>query len=219
MKKAILSICFVLLFSFTPVRAEIIQIGLTGQVNYITDPCNLLENVVHQGDLITGFYIYNSLTPDSEPSENIGFYQHSTAPYGMSLTIGSLVFQTDWTNVDFSIGILNNYFYNYDQYSVTSHNNLPLNNGVTVDGIGLSLDDPSVGAAISSVALPLTAPDLSKWPSKVLWVDGSMYPFTCELQFYINGHVTSAYLIPEPTTLILLVTGGLLLNRRRFKKG
>ena len=86
-----------------------IKIGLTGQVYHVNDPCNLLENGVHQGDSITGFYIYDSSTLNSSVEDSVGIYEHTCAPYGMSLTIGGLTFQTDWTNVDLSMIIWNNY--------------------------------------------------------------------------------------------------------------
>ena len=79
---------------------------------------------------ISGFYIYDSATPDSDSSVYHGSYQHTTTPYGMSLAIGNLTFQTDPLNVDFVIGLTNNYYDEpWDYYTVTSYNNLQLNNG------------------------------------------------------------------------------------------
>jgi hypothetical protein len=221
MKKVILSIGLVLFFSFTPAQAYLIKIGLTGQVDYVDDPYNLLENGVHQNDLITGFYLYDSATPNSEPSVEFGIYKHTSTPYGMSLTIRSLIFQTNPTNVDFVISLTNNYSGgSWDSYGVTSYNNLTLDNGVSIDRLHWQLDDYS-GTALSSDALPITPPDLSQWQSNLLSVRGGMYPFPpdgTKTLFGINGHVTSVYLVPEPTSFILLATGALLLKRRSFKK-
>jgi hypothetical protein len=218
MRRVIITIGLVALFSpCMPVRAELIKIGLAGQVDYIDDPYSLLENGVHQGDSITGFYIYDSETPDSDPSIYIGFYQHWTAPYGMSLTAGSLTFQTDPTNVNLEIGLTNNYEGDPpDHYTVTGHNNLALANGVSIDNLHWQLDDYS-GTALSNDALPLTAPDLSRWQSNSLSVSGGMYPFPLEgdkTLFRISGQVTSVWLIPEPASLLIFGLGGILLRKR-----
>jgi hypothetical protein len=220
MKKAILSsIGLVLLLSFTPIKAEIITIGLTGLVDNVNDPCNLLGGGVTEGAQITGFYIYDSTTPDTNPLPIYGTYSHSSAPYGISLTIVSVIFQTDPLKVKFSVGVANDNQGN-DSYSIISYNNLTLANGVTVDNLSWDLVD-NLGTAISTTDLPITPPDLSKWPFNDLYIFGGIggTPPCFDEPFQINGHVTSVYLVPEPATLILLVTGGLLLNRRRFKKG
>jgi hypothetical protein len=210
-----------LLSPFAPVQAEQIKIGLTAQVSYIDDPYNLLDNGVNQGDWITGFYIYDSETPDSDSSVYHGSYRHTTTPYGMLLAIGNLTFQTDPIHVNFGIGITNNYYDEpWDYYTVTSYNNLQLNNGVLVDRLHWQLDDYP-GTALSSDALPLTAPDLSKWQSNNLSIFGGMYPFPpdgSKTLFQINGTVTSVYLIPEPATIVLFVIGTSLFYRRNFKK-
>ena len=98
----------VLCFSSASVRAEIITIGLTGVVDTVYDSYNLLENKIHVGDIITGFYTYDSLTSNSAtyPAYE-GAYQYTTAPYGMSLTVAGVTFQTDPANVDFGLYILN----------------------------------------------------------------------------------------------------------------
>jgi hypothetical protein len=207
-----------LLFVFCPAGwAEIIEIGLIGQVDYVDDPYNLLENAVYQGDSITGYYIYDSETPDSEPSIYDGIYRHTSALYGMSLTAGSLTFQTDPTSVDFVIGLTDNYYGDPpDFYGITSYNNLPLINGVSIDNLHWQLRDYS-GSALSSDALPLTAPNLSQWQSNMLSISGGLYPFPPgeKTLFRINGHVTSVWLIPEPATLFLFGLAGLFLRNRK----
>ncbi len=219
MKKLISTIIlFFLLFSFTPAQAEIITIGFTGLVDSVDDPYNLLENSIHQNDPITGFYIYDSATPDSEPSIYDGIYEHTTTPYEMYLIAGSLTFQTNLANVNLIIGLTNNYYGEpWDHYSVTSYNNLVLYNGVSVDRLHWQLDDYP-GTALSSDVLPTTPLDLSQWQTNRLSISGGMYPFPSPQEktlFGINGHATSVYLIPEPTTFLLVGIGGLFLRKRR----
>jgi hypothetical protein len=212
MRRVILTIgCLVLFFSFTPVKAEIIQIGLTGLVDSVNDPYNLLENGVHQNDSITGFYIYDSETPDSTPELTWnGLYEHTAVPYGMSLTIGEITFQTDTTDVDFVVWIENDFDGTIkDRYRITSYNNLPLN-GLCIDRLSWFLDDYS-GDAISTKELPNTPPDLSAWQSNTLIITGPSGSET----FEIIGHVTDVWLIPEPATLFLFGLGGLLLRKRK----
>ena len=146
-------------------QAEIIKIGFTGKVDYIDDLYNLLDGKVHQNQSITGFYIYDSSTSDSEPSIYGGLYQYTTEPYGMSITISDLTFQTDFSLVDFQIGLSNNYNEeSYDSYSVTSYNNLKINNNVSIDRLNWQLEDYT-GTALSSDLLLKTPPNLLKWQS------------------------------------------------------
>lgn len=210
---------FLLLLITTPFlcHANIIEIGFTGLVDSVGDEYNLLEGAVQTGNSISGFYIYNSDTPDSEPdNENLGFYEHWTSPFGMTVTIGDLTFQTDSTNVDFAIGLYDNYNSSADFCAVTSLNNLDLDDGLSIDGLHWQLDDPN-GTALSSDILPLTPPDLSKWQGNALSISGGMYPFPSpgeKTLFGINGHVTDVWLVPEPATLLLLGLGGFLLRKR-----
>ena len=220
MQKKISIILMMLLF-LMPVlcQAELIQIGFSGIVDSVTDPYNLLENGVQTGNSISGSYIYDSETPDSEPSVYVGLYQHTTSPYGISLTIGTLTFQTDPANVNFVISTSNNYDgATLDVYGTASYNNLELDNGTIVDEFGLRFDDYS-GAALSSDALPLTPLNLLQWEDNGFGIYGSGYPIPPiegdkSVPFSIIGHVDSVWLIPEPTTLLLFGLGGLFLRRR-----
>jgi len=196
--------------------AEQIKIGLVGYVESIDDPYSLLKNGVHQGDSITGFYLYD-LNPDAYVYY-AGAYKYTSTPYGMSLTLGGLTFQTDPTNVDFMISIVNGIPSggSGDNYIVESYNNLFLSNDVHIERILWQLTDYSY-TAISSEELPDVPPDLSAWQYDNFTVSGGRggTPPCFDEIFQINGHVTSVYLIPEPATLLLLGTGGLLLRKRR----
>jgi len=144
-------------------RAEIVTIQLTAEVTYLDDLGDLLEGKVHVGDIITGSYSYDSDTPDSSPSSSLGTYRHYTPPYGINLSIGGFVFQTDPDNVNFVLQVSDGYI-GGDSYTIRSDNNLPLSNWVEVDHIWWQLDDYS-GTALSSDALPITPPVLTDWPN------------------------------------------------------
>lgn len=216
-----LAIVFVLCFSLAPVRAELITIDLTAVVDSVYDEYNLLENKIHAGDTITGFYTYDSSALDLDPDlPDLGRYKFSTSPSGMSLTVGGLTFQTNQANIDFLIGVENNLGGDlHDYYGVTSYSNLQVGDGVSVNRLFWHLDEYS-GTAISADTLPLIPPDLLKWQDNILSIDGGQYsnPRKCEdPTFVIYSHVTDVYLVPEPVSLCLLAFGGLLM-RRNCKK-
>jgi hypothetical protein len=191
-----------------------ITIGLTAHVDSVSDQYNLLENKIHQGDTITGFYKYDTTTSDTNPSTIYGTYLYPSAPYGVALTIGSLAFETDPLNVKFLVGIANNNQGN-DSYSIISYNNLALANDVIVDLISWDLTD-NLGAAISTTDLPIIPPDLLKWPFNNLYISGGIggTPPCYEKTFNIGAEVTSAFLIPEPMSLLLFGLGIALIRNR-----
>jgi len=210
MKRGIISIIICALsFWALPARAELVTIQITGEVDFVGDPYLYFEGKIKTGDLITGTYTYDLSTPDLYPlSLQSGVYEHFAPPCGVSLTVSCLEFQTDPTSVNFSIGIVNDYP-PVDNYGFISYNNLPLSNGVTVDLIVWELEDPS-GKAISSDTLPTTAPILDDWQLNRLGIYGPPRGNS----FGIVAHVTSAVLIPEPATMLLLGLGLLLLRKR-----
>jgi hypothetical protein len=209
---AILVLCA---FSFNT-SASIITIGIEATVNGVNDSRNLLEGKVTVGSTITGFYIYDSLAQDEYPEMlDWSVYRFATNPYGISLTVGDTTFQTDPANINLTIGISND-FQNEDGYGVGSRNNLMLANGTIVDKISWDLID-NLGTAISNTDLPVIPPDLSKWSLNNLVISGGIggnYPIY-EKSFAINAQVTSAYLIPEPVSLMLFGFGLLVLRKHK----
>lgn len=207
-KAEILTAIFVVLCLWTGnLRAGLITIYLTAEVTYVDDHADLLEGKVTIDDIITGSYSYDSDTPDTNPSDTVGDYWHYNTPYGINLSAGSLVFQTDPDNVHFLVEVCNNHIPPPDGYLLRSYNNLPLSNWVHVERISWQLDDYS-GTALSSAALPTTPPVLEDWERNYLQIT-----FGYKGSSYILARVTSA--IPEPATILLLVLGSLVLTRRR----
>lgn len=207
-KAKILTALFVVLSLWSGnLRAGLITIYLTAEVTYVDDFDNLLEGKVTAGDIITGSYSYDSDTPDDNPMSSAGAYFHYSPPYGISLSVGGLVFQTDPDNVEFLIGI-DNGTYGTDTYGLRSYNNLPLSNGVEIEYIHWQLDDLTL-TALSSDALPTTPPVLEDWQ----YDRGLLIKFGFYGESSIMARVTSA--VPEPATILLLALGSLLLTRRR----
>jgi hypothetical protein len=73
-----------------------------------------------------------------------------------------------------------------------------------------------MSAAISSTELPLTPPDLSAWQYNDVSFGGGRYPVHPEdkVLYEVRGHITSMYLIPEPTTLLILGLGAISVRLR-----
>jgi hypothetical protein len=210
--KIIVGIVFavVLFFACSFVQAELITIALTGQVYMLDDAQHVFGGQIHYGDTITGTYTYDTSTPNSEQSTSEGVYWHYSAPYGVSFTVDGFNFRTDSDNVLFSVGIGDNIPTLGDIYSFDSHNNLPLSNGVSVNNIAWQLTDSSK-SALSSDALPTTAPNLANWDMDYgLNVSGGSLNNN---YFHLVANITSATVVPEPATLLLMVSGLLLLRK------
>lgn len=101
-------------------RAAAIKIGFAGAISSVYDPCGLLEGKVTTDTLIAGYYIYESLTPDTNPATTVGDYWHTSAPCGIYANAGNLVFQTNSTDVDFLVEMVNNHGSSQDDGYVIS---------------------------------------------------------------------------------------------------
>jgi hypothetical protein len=185
-----------------------ITIAIQADINAVSDPCGHLEGKITPGGLLTGYYTYESITGDSDPSSDGGEYLWNTSPFGIFLSGGGLDFQTDSGAVNFVIGILDN-FLNRDSYVVSSHENMPLENGTSVDEIFWQLEDSTM-LALDSDALPTDAPDLNAWDENYLYITGGPRG----MEFSFSAEVTSATVVPEPLSITLLVMGVFVIRTR-----
>ncbi len=201
--KIIARIVLAILFCFVcvPVRAEMITIAISGHVTLVDDSWGFLENKFHSGDVISGTYTYDSSALDSEPLDPAyGLYEYYNAPMGISMNIGEFNFRTNPNDVYFRIGITHLSGTNY--YSLFSTNNLPLPNGVEVYEIYWDLID-TTGTALNSDALPTIPPDLSLFKPSIT----CNFDILGHCSYLIRAEITSATLVPEPATLLLLMFG------------
>jgi hypothetical protein len=172
-----------------------ITIKIVATVTRISDSHNLLGGAIHANDTITGKYIYDTGVTDSEPDPNIGLYLYTSSPYGIEVNAGNFVFKTDSNNVYFAIAIYNNWsvygFPPEDDFDLGSLNNLPLSNGLLVTSLEWDLTD-TTATAISSDALPTTAPVLADWNSgQGVFIEGKS-PSNPSQTFDIWAYVTEA---------------------------
>ena len=187
-------------------KADLITIAISGQVTSVGDPSGHFGGQIHIDDTITGTYTYDSATLDSYPEDTTyAQYLNYSAMTGISLYVDGFNFGTNPNNVEVGVTIRNDDF-GEDRYTFGSNYNLPLPDGTSVQHLFWVLSDLT-GTALSSDALPLTAPDLNKWSYNSLYIGR-------DRDFGIFATVTSVVLVPEPATLILLAFSIAILKRR-----
>ena len=219
--------CILCIFSNVSSAAQI-TINISAEIEFVDDFGNILGGALNNGDMLSGSYTYESTTSDSNVLSTVGDYWHNSSPYGISLTGGGFTFETDPSDVQFLVEIVNDHgTVARDNYLLRSYNNLALSNGIFVEHISWQLDDPTA-AALSSTELPLIPPSLSDWGSIFgVTINGCSaldHTGNCDLssdQFFIRAHVISAELaaIPIPAAGWLFGSGlfGLIGVARRNK--
>lgn len=194
-------------------RGDIVRVDLYGEVNSVIDPAGLLGGQVSVLDAVTGFYRFDTSTPDSKPlNSNEGEYQQTTPGCGISLNINGMLFTSNPNpqNMNFLIKVINDTDSN-DRYLVSSTVNLPTAGGLEVSFIRWQLED-GTRTALSSDAL--VAATQGQWGSNVL-----------EITFRGGGgggrivaDISYAEIVPEPATVLMISFGFLFIGRRRSKK-
>ena len=199
------------LYQSNPTKSpDIITIKIEAQVTGVQDPNNLLEGKILVNDSITGKYNYDSGTTDSDPDPNLGEYKYNSSTFGIELEAGGFVFKTNPNNVNYSIILYNDYsFYTetWDIYGVGSSNNSQLSNGVSVSSIIWLLID-NTSNALSSDALPTTAPVLSDWTANQIMIQGYSPPYDF---FTITANVTKVTKSKSKTRDIHFITHPILI--------
>jgi hypothetical protein len=208
-KGGLLLVFVVLALSAATTNATIVTIELTGEVTYVDEYSSILQELFHVGDPVTGIYVYDTDTADTNPLGNVSDYVHTINPYGIFLTVGEFMIQSNPERPEFLIEILNDWR-GEDAYLLRSYNNMPLPNGIPVWYIYWQLTDYS-GTAISSVMLPTEPPTLKNWEID----SGLNINFGYKGGSVIGTKITSVELVPEPATSVLLFLVGLILFKQR----
>jgi len=104
--------------------AELITFEFAGTVDVVFDGLGALGGLVQVGTPLTGFYTFDSLTPNTAPPVDegeAGLYHHEAPPSGVQIQIGSFVFRSVPSSPDFDIIVNNNIgFSGADEYGFAS---------------------------------------------------------------------------------------------------
>jgi hypothetical protein len=213
MKKDVLKIALVVLLCCGGLAQAVpITIQISGNITALAGTGReSVPDTIHTGVSFTGTYTYESSTVASTINGGVGHHIHN-APYGISLSLGGYTFATAPNHVgQFDMWIVNDAPENglHDLYLVRSYGNISTPSVDFTSSIEWNLWDYT-HTALSSDALPTTAPVLTDWNHNLLEMSG--YD-SLGRSIYIQGTVTQA--IPEPLTGVLMITGMFLLKRRR----
>ena len=156
--------------------AEILIVNVKAHVVSLDDPSNVFGGQISVGQYASGKYSYETTVPDQAPYDSTyGQYPQSAQQGHMIFGIGAYSFESDATspNWQFQAQVLGNVQWNYqDNFGVTSYANKSLPNGATVSTIDMELSDPS-GVALNSDQLLTTAPDLSVFSGRTVYIYGA----------------------------------------------
>jgi hypothetical protein len=152
----------ILTAAHAPARAEQVCMGLTAKVTFVRDDAGVLGGDVQVGDTISGAYLYESTAPDAAPEPEAGYYPFRTAPYGVVLNVGGIVFRTNPARLRFDIVLVDQSRpFCFRQLRRLFDKSVPINSE-TENDIGWQLDDFN-GTALTSPDLTAEPPVLSDW--------------------------------------------------------
>jgi hypothetical protein len=144
--------------------SNMVTFNVSATVREINDYNNILGNTIHVGDPISGSYTFNTNTPDSDPTPEYGFYEHTpgSGNFGFDITIANTNLKTNTSTDNFNIIIANaNGNITWDSYGVDNFGTQqPFVNNTVVDNMGIYLDDPS-GSIVTSTSLTDQPPALT----------------------------------------------------------
>jgi hypothetical protein len=151
----------------------------------------MLDGSVKVGGQVTGTYLFDPKTPDSNDDPTVGDYRHTAAGYGIRLKVGNYLFKTDPANVDFLLEVVCRPADH--AYLLRSYNNVvfgPRLGEACADHISWQLNDPK-GIALKGDRLPLDPPRLAAWQSDFgLTITGGAGR---RKEFFIRAHVVDVH--------------------------
>jgi len=205
-----------------PASAEVVTVEVEGVVNSVyTGGALVLDGSVDTGSLMTGSCIYDTDTPDEEPSEWAGIYRLIS----ISVTIGNYTFTRDPTSAKYPLFFVDKGDRGYRISSWRSR----FDGTITVGGLPKTYEDIAWGSnyvhlviliTSSSEAIPTDAlPDLDSFPELSVFDRGKGFDLlfyeSSDVKFGVHGELTYLTAVPEPATIFLLAFGGLVLLRKR----
>jgi hypothetical protein len=209
---------------------QVVTIGFRGVIDYTyygMEATPYLEGDIGVGEIISGYYVYDTLAVD-EVDGNIwhGRYSFTQLPFGMYAEINGHVFQTDASQVDFRMELIDADLAGYatrDGYLARSYNNTYNYSEVAGGTFGLIEFDVNLDApyglpcdAVVGDSLPSTGPDLTEFENKFFYLHMNLVG---DFESHggsvaIRAEITDMWVVPEPGMLGLVGFGWLMLRRR-----
>jgi hypothetical protein len=182
-------------------QAAQVTVYFTGTIVQKSDFSSGLGARAEPGARFSGFYRYDTSTPDTNLLPTVADYYHTGAQsgFGIQVVVDGLTFETDPNQVLFLVELVNNHGNPpSDDYGVLSYNNRVLGGcGLSVGIISLGLHDDT-STALSSVALTPFPPELSAWEQVGgLSIEGSGSGFGNN--FFLRGFIDTLSLVPIAT--------------------
>ena len=183
-------------------QATLITFGFQGNVIFVTSS---LSGTFNTTQAISGTYTFESTTPNViAPDPNFGFYDGALTALSFTVNGYTGTLGSGGTN---NIIVLND-FLAQDRYQV---NNDPFSgssvNGFSPGFFALDLVDPTQ-TAFSTNALPLVPPNLALFttipPSRQITLQ---FINSAGANAFVIANLNSLTAVPEPSVLILMVTG------------
>lgn len=184
--------------------ASLVTWQFAGEITIVHDLNNLLDGAITAGTPFSGSYTFESTTPDVHPQSAV-YGRYENAITSVSGVIGDLTFGGPIKS-DNVITVLLLSFHNYGA-------------ATRVDFFGesmvfsLGLRD-STGRMLLDDSLPLSAPSLEGLDPTVMTGFRILNEDDDDLAFY--GDLT--FLVPEPTTFLLIALGSLAVFGRRQRR-
>ena len=177
-----------------PAEADLVAFNFTGAVSHVDTG---LFPTFNTSQTLTGSYTFDSLTPDSNPSSNIGRYNGTIQ--ALTVNLGSYTATLGNSGSNF-IEIRNQP--SSDGYAVRAPLTGPLVNGFSPLRFQIELIDPSA-TVFSNDLLPTTPPGLSSIATsrfRLFFEDGNGTA-------RVLGSLTSLTAVPLPPAVILFGAG------------
>jgi hypothetical protein len=191
--------------------ADPVVFALEGRVESVFDGRSAVDDSVGRGSRITGYYVFDSDTPNSErPTgfNDVGIYHHERPPAGVWLRVGRNVYGSDRLRPDFDIFVHNDFgFVGSDDYGFNSRRNVARYSEPAAFMDRLDIDwfastAPRHGDVFNDVSLPLEPPDLTKLGGGTLTIYGECTMCAAPSAFFrIEGTVTSLRRVRPQTVL------------------
>lgn len=180
-----------------PARAQDVTFRFSGTIAQVS---NSPFADIAVGTPFSGRYTFNLGAPNENSFPGVADYWYRSAPYGVTVRIGSREFKTNPAAVEFLIEQVHGHYVGIDNYLFRSYSNSPTD-GVDVGYIEWQLDDPTQ-TALSSLALSAVPPVLSAWQQPVGFsVVGAGF------EYFIQGQITSIEVCANETCTAICPPG------------